>query len=132
VECVDPNTDVFAFARLFTYGMLRKLSVGTCDKGVCCVQAFQSVFVTNSAWGQFSQTCNAALTSGTVCLTIAYGTQTLSTLNLNIAAKTATVTVGAVNVPCTVTANGTAGVSLAFTSAVTVVAGSVLTVVLTD
>lgn len=95
-----------------------------------CGQAFQSVFITSTAWGQFTQTCNPGLTSGTVTLSVAFGTQTLSVLNLNVAAKSAAVVVGAVSIPCTLTANGTTGISLSFTSAPTLTPGNVLSVIL--
>jgi hypothetical protein len=93
------------------------------------VQAFTSVYVTGASWGQYCQTCNTGVTSGTVTLTVTFGAQSLQELCLAIMATACTALIGSISIPCTVTASGT-GCVVKFTSAVTVTAGQALVLTL--
>ena len=89
------------------------------------LQAFGSVLLTGQAWGQFTQAANAALTTGNITITIAYGTQSLTTLTTGITAASVTATLDTASVPCTLS-----GTVITFTPSVAIPTGSTLKVVL--
>lgn len=93
-------------------------------------QNFQGIFITGSAWGQYSQTANAALTTGTATLAVSYLSQPLASLTLGFTSTSVTATVDGVAVPLSVSSPAAGLLTVKFTSPITVPAGASLVVVL--
>ncbi len=94
--------------------------------------AFVGVFITNEAWGQFSQTANSTFTAGTASLAVNYQAQTLTSIVLAFAAEKATASLDGAAVTFSMSSPSTDTVALTFSPSLTISTGSTLTIVLSE